>query len=147
MRLWSFRPKYLDPKGLVAVWREGLLALSVLQEKTRGYRNHPQLMRFKSTGHPVCAINIYLRAIFDDSQRRGYHFDREKLLENRIDLEIPVTEGQMSYEWRLFKQKIKFRNQKHYSIIESIGFPEAHPLFKIISGRIEPWEKIKESIE
>jgi hypothetical protein len=28
---------------LVAVWREGLLAQAVLQGKTNGYKNHPQL--------------------------------------------------------------------------------------------------------
>ena len=30
MRLWSLSPRYLDVKGLVAVWREGLLADAVL---------------------------------------------------------------------------------------------------------------------
>ena len=39
MRLWSLRPKYLDSQGLVALWREGLLAQAVLRGKTRGYRN------------------------------------------------------------------------------------------------------------
>ena len=28
MRLWSLHPKHLDPQGLVARWREGLLARS-----------------------------------------------------------------------------------------------------------------------
>jgi hypothetical protein len=31
MRLWSLHPRYLDAKGLQAVWREGLLAKKVLQ--------------------------------------------------------------------------------------------------------------------
>ncbi|WP_368086417.1 pyrimidine dimer DNA glycosylase/endonuclease V [Nitrosomonas sp. Nm34] len=26
MRLWSIHPKYLDAKGLLALWREGLQA-------------------------------------------------------------------------------------------------------------------------
>jgi len=30
MRLWSLHPRYLDAKGLVALWREGLLAQKVL---------------------------------------------------------------------------------------------------------------------
>jgi len=30
MRLWSIHPKYLDRQGLLAVWRESLLAQSVL---------------------------------------------------------------------------------------------------------------------
>ena len=53
MRLWSLHPKYLDSKGLVAVWREGLLALEVLKGNTKGYRSHPQLTRFLQEGNPV----------------------------------------------------------------------------------------------
>lgn len=43
MRLWSLHPQYLDAKGLVALWREGLLAQAVLAGQTRGYKRHPQL--------------------------------------------------------------------------------------------------------
>jgi hypothetical protein len=43
MRLWSLHPQYLDPQGLVALWREALLAQAVLRGKTRGYKHHPQL--------------------------------------------------------------------------------------------------------
>jgi len=46
MRIWSLHPKYLDTKGLVALWRDALLARHVLQGKTTGYKNHPQLNRF-----------------------------------------------------------------------------------------------------
>ena len=48
MRLWSLHPKYMDSKGLVALWREGLLARAVLKGQTNGYINHPQLIRFKN---------------------------------------------------------------------------------------------------
>jgi len=47
LRLWSIHPKYLDYKGLVAVWREGLLAKRVLMGETKEYRDHPQLLRLK----------------------------------------------------------------------------------------------------
>jgi hypothetical protein len=33
MRIWSLHPKYLDSKGLVALWRESLLAKNVLRDK------------------------------------------------------------------------------------------------------------------
>ncbi len=46
MRLWLIPPKYLDCKGLVALWREGFLAKKVLSNQTRGYKNYPQLLRF-----------------------------------------------------------------------------------------------------
>ena len=47
MRLWSIHPVYLDWKGLGANWMEALLAQAVVQGKTKGWRNHPQLNRFK----------------------------------------------------------------------------------------------------
>lgn len=56
MRLWSLPPSLLDAKGLVALWREALLAQKVLQGETRGYRNHPQLARFKQQDDPAAAL-------------------------------------------------------------------------------------------
>ena len=37
IRIWTLHPKYLDAKGLVAVWREALLAKHVLENKAKGY--------------------------------------------------------------------------------------------------------------
>ncbi|HKX52383.1 MAG TPA: pyrimidine dimer DNA glycosylase/endonuclease V [Nitrosospira sp.] len=37
MRLWTLHPRYLDTKGLVAAWREALLAQKVLSGLTSGY--------------------------------------------------------------------------------------------------------------
>src|SRR5690606_6899395 len=42
MRLWSLHPRYLDRQGLLALWREALLARAVLRGETRGYTLHPQ---------------------------------------------------------------------------------------------------------
>ena len=36
MRLWSVHPQHLDVRGLVALWREGLLARKVLLGETNG---------------------------------------------------------------------------------------------------------------
>ncbi len=58
MRLWSIHPMYLDSKGLVALWREALLAQNVLLEKTKGYKNHPQLIRFRASKNALGAIAI-----------------------------------------------------------------------------------------
>ena len=52
MRLWTLHPRYLDARGLVALWREALLAQKVLRGKTRGYRAHPQLQRFREQADP-----------------------------------------------------------------------------------------------
>ena len=74
MRLWSLHPSYLDAVGLVALWREGLLARKVLQGQTKGYIHHPQLFRFRETGTPIHVLDFYLKTVHDESIRRGYHF-------------------------------------------------------------------------
>ncbi len=79
MRLWTIHPKYLDARGLVALWRETLLAQKVLQGETKGYRNHLQLIRFKEQTDPVAYVATYLRFIHQEAVSRGYNFDWTKL--------------------------------------------------------------------
>ena len=78
MRVWSLHPRYLDPVGLVALWRETLLARKVLLGQTRGYRHHPQLRRFQAQADPVAAIDAYLQAVHGEALARGYRFDAGK---------------------------------------------------------------------
>ncbi|MCX9084482.1 MAG: pyrimidine dimer DNA glycosylase/endonuclease V [Candidatus Methanoperedens sp.] len=59
MRLWSIHPKYLDGKGLVALWRESLLAQKVLNGETKTYRHHPQLRRLRAHPDPKGAIAFF----------------------------------------------------------------------------------------
>jgi len=75
LRLWTVHPKYLDARGLVALWREALLAKRVLEGRTRGYRHHPQLTRFRAHPDPVAAIDAYLAGVYEEACRRGYRFD------------------------------------------------------------------------
>jgi len=93
MRLWSLHPKYLDSKGLVALWREALLAKNVLEGKTKGYKNHPQLLRFKELNDPVGGINQYLTAVYEEALERGYHFNRSKISFDHSPTKIHVTKG------------------------------------------------------
>ena len=79
MRLWTLHPEYLDAKGLVALWREALLAQKVLQGGTKGYKHHPQLLRFSETKNPPAALASYLKAVHEESVRRGYKFDVSKI--------------------------------------------------------------------
>ena len=90
MRLWSLHPSLLDGKGLVALWREGLLAQQVLSGLTKGYRHHPQLARFRSCSDPVAAIAAYLHEVHRESVRRGYCFDASKIGGSRRRARIPV---------------------------------------------------------
>jgi hypothetical protein len=145
VRLWSVHPKYLDSKGLVAVWREALLAKKVLEEKTKGYKHHPQLTRFRTCRRPIDAINAYLERIYAESLRRGYRFDGTKITHSsNIDIQpIPVTDSQIDYEFRLLRKKLKNRNSAKYEEIRKISTVETNSLFTVIPGRIAEWEKVK----
>lgn len=141
MRLWSIHPHYLDPQGLVALWREALLAQAVLRGDTRGYRMHPQLERFKAQSAPLKAITQYLQAVHVEAQARGYRFDRSKFEATGMALMIPVTNGQIDYEWAHFMAKLRARAPALYERWRSTRAPEPHPLFRVAAGEIEMWER------
>ena len=143
MRLWSIHPKYLDTKGLVAVWREGLLAKKVLEGKTKGYKNHPQLIRFIDSEIALESINQYLYGIYKESTIRKYNFDKSKLYEiNSKRVELTVNTKQIEYEFELLKSKLKKRDLNKYNEMSNITVIELHPIFIRITGDIENWEKI-----
>src|SRR3954464_11636992 len=98
MRIWSLHPKYLDAKGIVALWRETLLAKHVLEGKTKGYKNHPQLNRFKNSEHPVDLINQYLSDVYHEAKARNFNFDKSKINWEFKKRKVPVTRGQVEYE-------------------------------------------------
>lgn len=142
MRLWSLHPKYLDPQGLVALWREALLARAVLRGQTRGYAHHPQLERFRTHAQPRLAINLYLAAVHDEATERGYAFDRSKLGPVRPVRSIPVESGQLAYEWRHLRQKLAVRNPALLARWNNLTTPRCHPLFHRKPGRVAPWERV-----
>jgi len=143
MRLWSIHPSYLDTKGLLALWRESLLARKVLEGKTKGYKFHPQLLRFKNSSDPLMSINLYLKYIFYEAIKRGYNFNKNKIkLYNNIEITIFVTKGQIQYEWTHLLNKLKNRDFERYKILLSENYIKPHPIFKVIDGNIEEWEKI-----
>lgn len=140
MRLWSLHPKYLDPKGLVALWREALLAQAVLRGDTKGYRHHPQLNRFRSHSAPLAAISLYLRAVHAEAKARGYDFDRTKIRPARKHFVLAVTSGQMEYEWAHLKRKLRVRSPMLCRKWRDIDVPDPHPLFTVRAGVVEDWE-------
>jgi hypothetical protein len=101
MRLRSLHPALLDRMGLLALWREGLLAQKVLLGQTTGYRFHTQLKRFQACRNPVAAISAYLSGIVDEARGRGYNFDASKIAMRRRVIRIPVTQGQLEFEGKL----------------------------------------------
>lgn len=140
MRLWSLHPKYLDAKGLVALWREGLLAQKVLFGKTKGYKNHPQLNRFYECSDPVGAISKYLFYVLKDAQSRNYNFNQEKISATKFSLKIKVTEGQLQYEYKHLLKKLKVRDPNKYEELLKVKNIKPHPLFVIVKGDVEDWE-------
>ena len=144
MRLWSLHPKYLDPQGLVALWREALLARAVLRGETRGYRHHPQLERFRAAGSPVAAINAYLSGVHAEATLRGYSFDRSKFGRVRRLAPIPVTAGQMHYEWQHLLGKLAKRNPAHFKRWRYTLKLDCHAIFRVHRGGVASWERLGE---
>lgn len=146
MRIRSLHPSYLDSKWLVALWRETLLAKHVLEWKTKWYKNHPQLDRFKSQSDPLSAINQYLSVVEQEASQRWYHFDKTKIWPIHDHIMIPVTDGQMKYEFDRFCSKVASRSPNDYTRIRDIKTIIPHPLFTVISGDMESWERIQTNI-
>lgn len=140
MRLWTLHPKYLDARGLVALWREALLAQAVLRGQTSGYTHHPQLMRFRNSPAPVEAIASYLQAVHAEATQRGYYFDVTKIASIGDVEPIVITRGQLDYEWAHLKAKLRVRAPSWLARLESLFFPEAHHLFHIVPGPVAEWE-------
>lgn len=147
IRLWTIHPKYLDSQGLVALWREALLARAVLRGRTRGYRNHPQLDRFQAHDAPRSAINVYLEAIHAEATARGYSFDQRKIGPLRSVDSISVTTGQISFEWRHLMAKLAVRSRVLRRQWRAVSVPLCHPLFTPVPGAIEPWERAGRGVD
>jgi hypothetical protein len=142
MRLWSLHPRYLDTRGLTALWREALLAQKVLRGETRGYRHHPQLERFKRLPDPHSAVSAYLQAVLEEAQQRGYHFDPAKIDPGGQAAPIPVTRGQVSYEWEHLKNKLSRRDPARLEHFSEVASPDLHPLFYAVPGPVASWERV-----
>jgi len=142
VRIWSLHPKYLDARGLVALWREALLAQAVLRGRTSGYTHHPQLLRFRSRSSPVGLIAEYLRAVHAESETRGYRFARDKISRSRARGQLTVTHGQLDFEWHHLMRKLTTRDPRWRARLTAVQTPQPHPLFRIVPGGIALWEKV-----
>lgn len=143
MRLWSLHPSYLDTKGLVACWREALLARKVLQGQTHGFRHHPQLDRFKAHAEPIAILDSYLLTLWEEATARDFVFNREKFGSHFSRSPIPVTNGQLDYELRLLREKLKSRDLARLEMLAPVITPQCNPVFEVIQGAVEPWERVR----
>jgi hypothetical protein len=140
MRLWSLHPRYLHARGLVALWREALLAQAVLRGRTRGYRRHPQLQRFVASSAPRAAMNSYLRAVRAEALRRGYRFDARKIGRGGQVATLRVTRGQLQYELKHLTGKLETRAPAWLANLPAMSVPQPHPIFEVVRGGIAAWE-------
>ncbi|GAA1811265.1 pyrimidine dimer DNA glycosylase/endonuclease V [Nesterenkonia flava] len=148
MRLWSLHPRTLDRQGLVACWRESLLAQVVLLGRTRGYTRHPQLERFRQHPEPAGALAAYLWGLHEESAVRGYRFDAGRIASAHPSdnpglppAPISVTDGQLRFEWAHLQSKLALRSPEQHSPGPAPQVPPAHPLFRVVVGDIAPWER------
>ena len=161
MRIWSLHPCLLDRRALVACWRETLLAQKVLRGLTRGYTNHPQLIRFRAHPQPLEAVAAYLSGLADEADARGYSFNRALIGAGEHGADktespyasvalIPVPLGQLEYELAFLQHKVAGRDPEwEHQLSERLAARGelaacAHPLFEVVPGAIEPWEKTKD---
>lgn len=141
MRIWSLHPETLDRAGLVACWRESLLAQAVLAGRTAGYRHHPQLERFRAQEDALSAIGAYLTGLADDADHRGYRFDRARILVPSAPAPVmEVTTGQLDHEWEHLGRKLGVRSPEDAQRWER-SVARAHPLFRVVPGPIAAWER------
>ena len=166
MRLWSLHPRHLDRQGLTGCWRESLLAQAVLAGRTRGYRSHPQLERFRAQADPLVSVGAYLEALAEEASTRGYRFDRSRIdrrpagsvADGADDVgaaadgdghdadvpRIPVTSGQLDLEWRHLLHKLEERSPELWERANALEGPTAHPLFEVVPGPVESWERAED---
>ncbi len=142
MRLWSLHPRYLDAAGLVALWREALLAQAVLHGASKGYQHHPQLERFRGHATPLEAMSAYLRPIWSEATQRGYAFNAAKIFHAEGSAApVAVSDGQRDYEWQHLRGKLEQRSPQVLAQWAAVPVPELHPLFQLEPGPIATWER------
>lgn len=148
MRIWSLHPEYLDRQGLVACWRETLLAQAVLADATKGYQRHPQLERFREAADPLAAVGAYLVAVADEADARGYRFDRTRIRRRQPAVPtMPVTAGQLAREWEHLRAKLAERSPEVLQRHGDVALPKAHPLFTVVPGPVASWERADPAAE
>ena len=89
----------------------------------------------------MTTISAYLWAVHDEASRRGYSFDSSKIARKRQPRTLTVTQGQLDFELGHLKAKLRLRDPKRYRELRRLREITAHPLFTVVAGEIEPWER------
>ena len=99
-------------------------------------------MHFEDLDEPIIGIDTILLYIYFESLERGYNFDRSKFINIDLDLRIDVNSGQVDYEWEHLLKKLEVRDIERFNRIKDDVYVETNPLFTMIAGEIEDWERV-----
>jgi hypothetical protein len=89
----------------------------------------------------VTTISAYLWAVHDEATNRGYSFDSSKITRKRQPRTLTVTQGQLDFELGHLKGKLRQRDPGRYRDLRRLREITAHPMFTVVDGEIEPWER------
>ncbi len=91
----------------------------------------------------MAAVDTFLRGIYEESCIRGYTFSAGKFGEGHAYGTMTVTTGQLELEWAHLLAKLVHRDPERRS--KALGLrPRPHPLFRVVPGPVEPWERTSE---
>ena len=86
---------------------------------------------------------MYKRQVQTEAATREYRFDASKILSERSAEPIPVTRGQLDYEWQHLLAKLRLRDPSMLQQFVDLSQPEAHPLFKCVPGLVAEWAVLR----
>ncbi len=101
MRIWHEQliPR-LCRQHLLAMWREGLGAYSIITNGKKGYRNHPALKEFEGCPNLLAQR---LQAVRAEMLRRGYH-PKEAPIPIQAEL---GAELERYHEWQSLEEQVE----------------------------------------
>lgn len=88
----------------------------------------------------MTTIGAYLAPLADEAAARGYRFDRSKIARPGHEQgAVTVTAGQLAFEWDHLGRKVSARAPEWYGALPD--GPRPHPLFRVVPGGVEEWER------
>ncbi len=122
-----------------------MLAQKILMGVKKGesarYLNHPQMERFKKHKNPLGALATYLFYVWKEDVWGAYGFDKDRIKGVLIEERMEVTSGQLEYEFKHLKKKLKIRDAEKYKELLTIKEIEANPFLVVKKGPVASWEK------
>ena len=84
---------------------------------------------------------MYLDAVRQEGDSRGYALAAERINRARCGGRLTVSRGQIEHEWRHLRRKLTARDPRWLAALGPVTRPRAHPLFRVVAGEVEDWER------